>query len=273
MPNRDGDKPDDMAGCEFIKELNTSITLFKPYHIIGLTAFDDVLAKADPFFADATSWRIIKYDPSSVDWRRSLASKLSYLVNSKKTLERAEADHHLYDIGIVTALHQPELQSVLDLPANWIDAKQLNDPTMYYRGQFTKDGKTLSVVAASAHQMGMAAAAVLALKLSLSFRPRFVVMTGIAAGVKEGAAKLGDILVADQSWDYESGKHKMIGDQQVFEPDPHSIPLSVNVKEKILQLKTANAFLNEIENLWRGPKPPWSVATTHWPSCLRCISD
>ncbi len=61
LPNRIGDTPQDMAGCEFIKELNTSTTLLRPYHIIGLTAYENLLEIADPLFEDDL-WRIIKYD-------------------------------------------------------------------------------------------------------------------------------------------------------------------------------------------------------------------
>ena len=254
LPNREGDTSDDVAGCDFIKELNASTTLFKPYHILGLTEYEDALAKAGPFFAEEL-WRIIKYDSQSSDWRRQLTAKLSYLINSKKVLQRTNVNKYIYDIGIVTALHIPELRSILDLPADWSEIKQPNDSTVYYRGQFVANGKTLSVVAASAPQMGMAATTVLSMKLISGFRPRFIAITGIAAGVKGGEARLGDILVADRSWDYESGKYKIVDDNQIFEPDPHSIPLGVDIKERILRLKTEDSFLRDIEKKWRGVKP------------------
>lgn len=212
------------------------------------------MSAADSFFADEL-WRIIKYDPTSTNWRKLLTSKLSYLVNSKKALKYSELSRYVYDLGIVTALPVPELQSVLDLPADWSETKQPNDSTIYHHGKFKTQGKTLSVVAASAHQMGMAAAAVLTIKLVSWFRPRFIAMTGIAAGVKGGEPKLGDILLAEQSWDYDSGKHKIVANEQIFEPDPHCLPLSVDLKEKVLKLKTSSAFLSDIERAWRGPKP------------------
>lgn len=253
LPNRFGDTPQDLAGCEFIKELNSSTTLLRPYHIIGLTAYDDILEKADPFFQDEL-WRIIKYEEGTTGWRRQLATKLQYLVTSKKALLKAEATRHIYDLGIVTALHVPEYQSILDLPGEWEVVKQPNDPTIYHKGLFKNDVKQLSVVAACAQQMGMPAAAVLASKLIAQFRPRYLAMSGIAAAVKGGDAKIGDILIADQSWDYESGKHKIVEDKQIFEPDPRSIPLHVGVKEQLLHLRAQNTFLADIQNAWRGGK-------------------
>lgn len=253
LPNRIGDTPQDMAGCEFVKELNTSITLHRPYHIIGLTAFEDVLETADPFFKDEL-WRIIKYGAATNSWSRQLTSKLQYLVTSKKELLKADSTRHVYDIGIVTALHVPEHKSILDLPAEWEVIQLPNDPTIYHKGRFLKGEKQLSVISACAPQMGMPAAAVLTSKLIAQFRPRYIVMTGIAAAVKDGDAKLGDILIADQSWDYESGKHKIIGGKQVFEPDPRSIPLNVDLKERLLHLQSQKTFLTDIQSAWRGEK-------------------
>ena len=253
LPNRIGDSPQDMAGCEFIKELNASTTLLRPYHIIGLTAYEDVFGKSDPIFEEDL-WRIIRYDTNTNSWRRQLTSKLQYLVTSKKALLRAEATRHIYDLGIVTALHIPEYRSILDLPAEWEVVRQPNDSTIYHKGCFRSGQKRLSVIAACAQQMGMPAAAVLASKLIAQFRPRYLAMSGIAAAVKGGEAKLGDILIADQSWDYESGKHIIVKDKQVFEPEPRSIPLRVDIKEWLLHHQAQNSFIADIQNAWRGGK-------------------
>ena len=46
--------------------------------------------------------------------------------------------------------------------------------------------------------MGMCAASTLTMKLIENFHPRYIVMTGIAAGVKDGDnINLGDILIAE----------------------------------------------------------------------------
>lgn len=254
LPNRAGDVPQDMAGCEFIKELNTSTTLLRPFHIIGITAYEEVLDMSDPFFEDEL-WRIIKYDASTTNWRRQLQSKLEYLVTSKKALLEANATRHSYDLGIVTALRMPEFQSILELPAEWGMLKQPNDQTIYHKGHFRKSKKELSVIAACAQQMGMSAAAVLTSKLIVQFRPRYVAMAGIAAAVRDSDAKIGDILVADRSWDYESGKHRTVAGKQVFDPDPRSIPLRVDIKEWFLHHQALNSFLSDIQNAWPGARP------------------
>jgi nucleoside phosphorylase len=254
LPNREGDPPDDNAGCEFVKELNASTTLLRPFHIIGLTAYDEALQSTDSFFEEEL-WRVIKYDSGVHNWRRQLFSKLQYLVSSKNAIRKVEETRHVYDLGIITALQTPEFESILDLPGNWQAVKLANDSTRYYKGFFHNSEKSLSVIAACAHQMGMPAAAVLASKVIAQFRPRYLAMTGVAAAVRGGHAKLGDILIADQSWDYTSGKYKIVADSQVFEPDPRSIPLSVDVKEALQNLQRKNAFLAEFDRDWRGARP------------------
>ena len=42
--------------------------------------------------------------------------------------------------------------------------------------------------------------------------------------------------------------------EQVFEPDPKSIPLRVDVKEWFLHLQAKKTFVADIQNAWRGGK-------------------
>src|SRR5690606_25772505 len=77
------------------------------------------------------------------------------------------------------------------------------DDTVYFRGEVERSGQKGRVIAAAAAEMGIAAATALATKVIIGFRPRYLFMAGIAAGVEGNA---GDILIADESWDYGSGK-------------------------------------------------------------------
>lgn len=258
LPNRKGDDASDFAGCDFIKELNASRTLLPPYHIIGLTAYDDILAKVDTFFYDEV-WRVIKYDSKTVNWKSQLMRKIQYLIQSKKELAAASNLPYFYDISVLTALVKPELSNILDLPADWQQTRQLGDGTIYYTGTFSDRGKRLKVVAASAPQMGMTAAAVLSMKMHKHFRPRYLVMTGIAAGIPGGDGNPGDILVADQTWDYQSGKSTVIKGKDVFQPDPKSIPLNTELKERFQQLASDRLWLDDIKKDYRGEKPSSSI--------------
>ena len=253
IPNRIGDEPDDSAGGAFVREITLSRALIKPFHVIGLTAFEAVFDKSDPVFIEEL-WRIIRYQSGSVDWERQLIGKVGYLVASKQELATGEDASHLVDVAIVTALLDPELRAVLDLPGRWVEARYANDSTIYHLGAFETDGKQLKVVAAAAHQMGMPAASVLAMKMISRFRPRYIAMPGIAAGIR-GSVQMGDVVVADQCWDYGSGKRKLLDGKPVLLPDPKSIPLALDVKERFQHIQADGTMAFAVEKKWRGATP------------------
>lgn len=57
------------------------------------------------------------------------------------------------------------------------------DAQKYYETSFERDGKRLKVVTARQSEMGMTAAGVLTTKMIATFRPKYVIMVGIAAGI------------------------------------------------------------------------------------------
>jgi nucleoside phosphorylase len=165
----------------------------------------------------------------------------------------------------MTALPHPELEAVLKLNgSNWEPVTIEDDFIQYFKTTFSENGKTFSVIAATADQMGMTAASHLATKMTLYFRPKYLFMAGIAAGIQGRNLGFGDILVADQSWDYGSGK--MIEKDKtsatelgalVFEPDTRDIQLSAELKAKVGAFKLRKgAILDKIQNAWAGDMAP-----------------
>lgn len=92
---------------------------------------------------------------------------------------------------------------------DWQICRVSGDDQKYEMTEFTRDGETHSIVHARQSEMGMTAASATAMKLIYEFRPRYLIMVGIAAGVaKENVTDqiYGDVVVADVIWDYSSGK-------------------------------------------------------------------
>jgi hypothetical protein len=114
------------------------------------------------------------------------------------------------DIGIVCALEQPEFDAVREALGGESAWKETGDArfTHVYRETTltTASDKTLSVVATASTSMGLTAAAIATTQLVMQFRPKLVVMIGIAAGTRAANKQFGDVLVADPSVDYNSGK-------------------------------------------------------------------
>ena len=83
------------------------------------------------------------------------------------------------------------------------------DDQIYDVATFERDEKKRSLVHAKISEMGMTAAAATAMKVIFTFRPRYLIMVGIAAGVvKEHLEdqRYGDVVVPNVIWNYSAGK-------------------------------------------------------------------
>lgn len=84
-----------------------------------------------------------------------------------------------------------------------------NDDQIYDVATFQRDGREHTLVHAKIGEMGMTAAAATAMKVIYTFRPRYLIMVGIAAGVARSELEeqmYGDVIVADSVWNYSAGK-------------------------------------------------------------------
>ena len=83
------------------------------------------------------------------------------------------------------------------------------DDQIYDVSSFERDGKERSLVHAKISEMGMPAAAATAMKVIYTFRPRYIIMVGIAAGVAKSEFEnqmYGDVILPDVVWNYSAGK-------------------------------------------------------------------
>jgi nucleoside phosphorylase/CheY-like chemotaxis protein len=258
VPIRFGDEPSPTNSINLLREINQSVRLITPSHIIGLTIHDDLMPKYRLDFEELM-WLIILYEHNSDNWAHQLNIKIEYLIKSKVTLLNSSSNHHQYDVAFITAIRDPELNAVLNLPLDWKSFKIENDATEYFNANIIENNKNISFVAASCLQMGMTAAAVLSMKMIHSFRPKYIIMTGIAAGI-EGKCEYGDILVSELSFDYSCGKITIdLNNEKKFQPDYKTIELSRDLLEDIQSCKAKRLFVDEIKDKWQGDKPKTSI--------------
>ena len=114
------------------------------------------------------------------------------------------------DVGIVCALEKPEFEAVVGAfggHAAWAEVSNASIPTFTANLRFRLNaGTKLRIVGTTSTSMGLTAAAIVTTQLLLRFKPRLVAMIGIAAGTRSADRSFGDVLVADPSVDYNSGK-------------------------------------------------------------------
>jgi nucleoside phosphorylase len=226
LPERDGGLPQLNGGISLLREVVASNRFKMPAQVIGLTALDEVYEGAVAEFGGEL-WSVLRYNRASSEWAEQLATKVRHLLRVNAIENGASSD---VDLGIVVALKSPELDAVLELPWHWKKADSKGDPTVYHIGEFKRrDGTTGRAVVARTGQMGMPAATALGMKLSINFRPRLLAMVGICAGSKDDTA-IGDLVVANPTWDYGSGKYSTKGGKPIFEPAPYPLALSSRIR-------------------------------------------
>lgn len=90
---------------------------------------------------------------------------------------------------------------------DWKQFTVEGDEQVYYEAM---DSGEKRIFAARQDEMGMTAAATLTMKLTEHFRPKYVIMPGIAAGTLEESSEIqmfGDVVLADVVWNYSNGKY------------------------------------------------------------------
>lgn len=111
------------------------------------------------------------------------------------------------------------------------------------------------MVCVAASDKGLSSAAIAATKGIQAFRPRYVVMVGICAGVK-GRVNIGDIVVADPSWDWGSGKTKVGTDgAQFFHPAQYQMRLDESLRGLATELRSEPQLLEAVHEGFGGNKP------------------
>lgn len=258
LPTYSDQAPTPYGGLSLLEDVLNHDVYKTPGHIVGLTAYPDILEIAQPHFSQ-NLLHLIFYDPTSEEWIERLQRKLRHVeLAERSSLESQEYSTHLC---IVTALQDPELSAILKLDWAWSMFELPNDGTIYYRGRFSRGGENREVIAATAARMGMTSAAILSMKMITAFRPKFIAIAGILAGVR-GQCELGDIVAADLGWDYGSGKLRTENGNTVFAAAPYQIALDSTILCKLHLLKKDTTTMNEIRLAWQGP-PTRSTLQLH----------
>lgn len=244
LPLRDDSESIPKKGLELLKDFKYDVRYSQPKEIISITAYEEELVEVKEEF-EQNLIHIIHYHPIKDEWKKKLIERLEYLKSSEK-----ENYTYKYDLAILCALEDPELSAVKKLTKNLTRHFEVSTNIPFYSGVFDFGEKKLNVLITSMNRMGMVATAVLSTQIIELFRPKFLCMTGIAAGI-EGEVKLGDILVINPSWDSGSGKVKKDNEgNKLFEIDPKQETINIDILGNIHELSNDKIFLNKLREEW-----------------------
>jgi len=238
-------------GLQLLEDIREGEGYNIPAHVIGLTGIPSVFADVSPLFA-ADLFAIVFYEASS-PWRDMLRRKLEYIVRTTLPARSSQLDYG-HEVAIVTALRKVELEAVLRLPWGWSESRYEGDPLCYWHGVLPNRESPIRIVAAAAPAMGMPATSVMCCRIIDLFRPHFLIMAGITAGIS-GRVDLGDVICADPTWDWGSGKYVVQDGQPNFLPAPYQIPLEPNLRSKVERLERDDRTLAGIRAGWPDAPP------------------
>ena len=251
VPVRYPEEPVRDAGIDLVKEIYL-VRDSVPAHIIGITAYEEIYVNACLEFGDMM-FSVIKYEASSLEWKDKLSKHVTYIKMSQSVKRDQLSEEYNYDIGVICAV-ESEFKQLLGINEyNWVRDDSFPDCTGYYIGKISVNNKPdITVVAGMQSQMGIAPSASLVQKMVHYYKPRYLCMVGIAAGVDRSATNFGDIILADFSYDYQSGKLTERAGEKVFEPDPRQIPIEPDVKAKFQNAKIDQTLFSKIMGDWNG---------------------
>jgi nucleoside phosphorylase len=251
LPMRDGAAPASDGGRQVLMEVMEGAQCHPPSHIIALTAHEDV-AEILRDELQKSLIHLVVYNETDLTWRGQLQTKARYVQERlRDALLRPE--NYSTDVAIVTSSPHVELKAVSRLPGGFVAEYDREDALHYYSSKWTtSDHRDLSIVACAAPTMGMTAACVTACKVIERWRPRFLVMCGIAAAT-QSEQRPGDILVAEACYDYGSGKILEIEDsKRVFLPSPNQLRIDPALHAVVQEWEREQRAMDEIRRQWHS---------------------
>lgn len=254
LPSWPAGKPEPDGGTNLLVELIERDSYHVPNEVIGLTAYQSLRDEALELFSDHL-WSIVIFDRASEYWAFQIRRKVEHLLLAART--PGPLDYRTFAC-IITAV-EIENNAVLRLPWDWAPYEFPADVSLYQKGVVQTKSGPKQVVAGVTPRMGMPASALTAAKMIELFRPQYLLMPGIAAGVT-GRCEIGDVVVADPTWDWGSGKIERRGGKAVLRAAPHQIPLHSALRMKVQKLAKDRMLLTAIRDGWPGSKPTHEIS-------------
>jgi nucleoside phosphorylase len=165
------------------------------------------------------------------------------------------------DVAILTALHfeLKAFERLLNNKAEMVSKANLiiKDTTAYYRTQLQCSREKINLIYATEERMGMPSITSLASRMIINFRPKYLIIIGIAAGVPD-ETKIGDLLITSNAYNYGSGKLKLEKTgaknadgtdlmKEIFIPYGDHIALEEQLRNSFIKYKTEHALLQKLK--------------------------
>ncbi|ATG36760.1 5'-methylthioadenosine/S-adenosylhomocysteine nucleosidase [Phaeobacter piscinae] len=276
LPLRLGEGPDSGGGAALLKNIHRSKDMQAPEVILGLTVDPEALQNSQTDFSDHL-WSIELAGPNNGEWKLKLQQKIQYLTARENQREGIPLENRVEcDVLFVCALASPELEQLhIASGASWEQVTFPSDPILYWKATLEIEGHNVEAFSICLPQMGLVAAATGVSQATRTLSPKIVIMTGICGG-RRGDCNLGDVIAANVTWDYGSGKFVQGEEGQVeFQPAPVQLISDATIQRCVTSIITDGQRLNkfyqdcpgyrtsEIPTLHIGPMASGAAVQNH----------
>lgn len=238
---------------DFFEQLDEGVNVRRPRYAIALSASNELSAEARDFFV-GRPWGILPYNNSDDECLTSIEKISKYILEIRRKGSPAKR----CDAFILTALSEPEFSAIESRGFDWSPLEPLDETQFVRFGKINTANGEKIIGAAFAPRMGPVASSILASKAILQLHPKLLILGGICAGI-ESKASIGDVIAADISWDWQSGKYVDMDGKEHFEIAPDQISVDEQTRSQLTLLKRdvnfwTNLGIVSAKHLQKTPK-------------------
>lgn len=134
--------------------------------------------------------------------------------SNKSESKLQNTDTTTVDAVVVFALKDPERKMFQKACAS-SSVNDIKNGVVFQILDIKGEKRSIRIALATQREMGMVSAAIISTIALMTYRPKVIVMGGICAGV-EGKVNIGDIIVANPTFNHEAGKKTERGFEAFF---------------------------------------------------------
>lgn len=237
VPFKAADAPDEQNSIDLLSRIDSNSNHIKrPHHVLLISSAAN-LPEHIKEFARGRPWGCIQYSEDSEQVLGDI-EHIAEWIQSQGEVQPVEDS--ACDIFIISALEDPEF-TALEQAAGDIGPLIPLDSSQLVRQFHVESGeRRIKIAAGFAQRMGPVASAVLCTKAILKLKPKLLLMNGICGAIGD-KADIGDVIAADASWDWQSGKFVNEPDADFYNA-PHQLNIPTNTRTLLIQLKREESF-------------------------------
>lgn len=248
IPNSLGETPVADGGIQFLRSIRGAERYTYPRYVIALSEYEESIVKFE--LEEGLIHSSIYYDSSTNEWQMKLAESYKTVVSTLSNGEKRTFD---YDVAFICALEE-ELRFIKKCLTDICELNTTNDDEIYYAGTILDSDRCIRVVLTQLPHMGMVAASTITSKVIANFTPKYVVMTGITAGIRD-KNNYGDVICAEYAWDYGAGKEMLKNGEHVHKNTITQIRIGTSILNSVRRIAQNKDILNRIKENFDGDKP------------------